>query len=176
MPSRQIPALIAALKDNDPQVRTVAAKTLGALGPDAQEAVPALAELLSTEDVIPAARALASIGFSAREAVPALIKLLNNKEGDVRWNAARALGDIGPEAKAAVPKLIERLADPDAGVREHAAEALGLWVRNRYQPFRASSRRLETKSTRFAATPFGRWPDRPSRQGRPSRHQGIIQG
>lgn len=119
------PALIRALADPDPFVRTVAAGAIPEVGISAEEAVPALAALLGSGQSVAACRALASYGAEAAPAVPALEKLLKDPAGDVRWNAARALGEIGPSAESAVPALVAVLRDEDAAVREHAAEALG---------------------------------------------------
>ncbi len=41
-PKEAVPALIAALKDEDRSVRWIAASALGKIGPVAKEAVPAL--------------------------------------------------------------------------------------------------------------------------------------
>ena len=85
---------VAMLKDADESVRIFAALRLGSLGAEAQPAVPALAELLPSENFI-----------------------------DRRF-ASLALGQIGPAAKEAVPLLIEALEDGDGGVRKFAAEAI----------------------------------------------------
>ena len=77
--------LSAALKDERPVVRKMAALVLGDLAPEASEAIPALAAALGDAD-----------------------------EG-VRRRAAVALGQFGPEATAAVPALRTALSDPDAG-------------------------------------------------------------
>jgi HEAT repeat protein len=118
--------LARAVKDNDPHIRSVAITALGSLGPRGwSEAVPALVDLLETEDRQAAAQALSRFGPQALPAVPALEKLLQDPDAGVRWNAARTLGKIGPEAAATLPSLIVALKDEASLVREHAAEALG---------------------------------------------------
>lgn len=79
-----LPALIAALKDPQADVRDRAAQALARMGPPAQEAVPAL------------------------------VAALNDTDWRVRRSAARALGQIGPGAEAAVPALIEVIRNPEA--------------------------------------------------------------
>jgi len=72
-----VPALIQALNDPVNYVRAPAADALGAIGPQAREAVHALADRL----------------------------LLKDEDGFVLTSVAYALGDIGPAAKDALPVL-----------------------------------------------------------------------
>jgi len=123
-----IPALIAALKDDDPGVRQTAAGALGGIGPEAKEAIPALIAALKDGDPgvrRTAAEALEGIGPAAKEAIPALIAALKDGDPWVRRTAAEALGAIGPAAKEAIPALITALKDDDPWVRRMAAVALG---------------------------------------------------
>lgn len=119
-------ALAAALKDADPHVRAVAAASLASVGPAGPDAIPALKEMLSTPDCLPALRALALYGPNATPAREKIIELLNHKDdSEIRWNAARTLCKMKAAAKAAAPMLMAALNDPAPLVREHAAEALG---------------------------------------------------
>jgi HEAT repeat protein len=77
-----VPALIAALKDPDAEVRRLAVVALGGIGP------------------------------GPREVVPALIAALKDDNTFVRWSAAYALGMIGPGANEAVAALIALLRIP----------------------------------------------------------------
>ena len=123
-----VPALVAALRNDDDYVRGFAAWTLGSMGDAARDAVPALVAALPREEGYErggAAAALAKIGPAAAAAVPALLVGLRSEDGDRRWKAARTLGRIGPTAAAAVPALTVALGDPDEYVRTHAARALG---------------------------------------------------
>jgi HEAT repeat protein len=109
------------------QVRHQAAVVLGAIGPEAKAAVPALIDVLQQEDKYfrsHGAVALGKIGREAGAAVPALIKALKDREEDVRREAAAALGRIGPGARAAVADLVELLKDPRKPVRKQAVQAL----------------------------------------------------
>lgn len=78
-----VPKLVEALQDPNPQVRTVAARVLARIGPEAVIAVPTLQLLLEDAD------------------------------DEVRRAATRALGQIGPAAAAAIPDLIRLLEEPD---------------------------------------------------------------
>lgn len=119
-------SLSAALQDDNPHVRAVAAAALGSIGPAGPDALAVLQEMLSTPESLPALRALARYGADAAPALPKIIVLLEHKDdSEIRWNAARTLGKIGPPAKEAMPNLSAALEDSDPLVREHAAEALG---------------------------------------------------
>ena len=75
------PTLIRSLKDNDPDVRSLAASALGDIDPTDERVVPALIEILADFD------------------------------STVRRNAAVSLGKMGIKAKAALPKLTDLLED-----------------------------------------------------------------
>jgi len=60
----------------------------------------------------------------AQAAVPALSELLRSENVIDRRFAALALGQVGPAAKEAVPLLVKALGDADGGVRKFAAEAI----------------------------------------------------
>lgn len=116
------PELIAALKDSDSHVRSVAAKSLGELAPDVPGAVEALVELFPDPQVI---RVVSRFHQEGAPAVPRLIELLTHPDVTVRWNASRTLGKIGEPSMPAVPAILKHMTDPDPIIREHAAEALG---------------------------------------------------
>jgi HEAT repeat protein len=120
--------LVEMLKDADEFVRQRAADALGSIGPNAAEAVPALAGALEDPDAVvrsSAAAALGSIGPNAAGAVPALADALKDRNEEVRQRAADALGSIGPNAAGAVPALADALKDRNEEVRQRAAGALG---------------------------------------------------
>jgi HEAT repeat protein len=120
-----VPALIAALKDQDGWVRHEAASALGQIG---KTAVPALIAALKDKDGwvrYEAASALGQIGKEAKDAVPALIVALKDRDSWVRSEAASALGQIGQEAKEAVPQLTVAVKNDECSeIREAAIESL----------------------------------------------------
>jgi len=147
---RSTEALIAELKDPDPDVSADAAEELGKR--KERRAVQPLIEMLRSEGRTPAAKALGKIGDPAAvdalldalkddfsvlrkesaealgligdpRAVNGLIPLLRDEEEDVRYQAAWALGEL--KDPTAVPHLIEALEDSNEQVRYDAAEALG---------------------------------------------------
>ena len=89
-----LPALTAALRDEDGLVRSRSAQAIGEIGP------------------------------AAAPAVPALIELLKNKEEGSRIGACIALRGIGPPANAALPVLKRALADPSNDVRRFATNSI----------------------------------------------------
>lgn len=92
-----IPALIAATKDSDPDVRAWAAHALAETGPAAAPAIPALLILLQDAHEGPrntSCIALGNIGPAARSALPALHQALSDPSPDVRKFAQRAIGQI----------------------------------------------------------------------------------
>ncbi|MFN7954824.1 MAG: HEAT repeat domain-containing protein [bacterium] len=115
-----VPALAAALTDEDHGVRLEAARTLRALAPDTRAAIPALTRALDDHfsDVqIESAYALGAIGPEAREAVPALIHALGDRQA--RMAAAWALGNIGSAARDALV-VLERLRDGESDPKKRS--------------------------------------------------------
>ena len=68
--------------------------------------------------------ALNMMGPNACEAVPALADALTDQPNRVRAAAANALGKVGPLATNAIPALIRSLKDPDFQVRYVALDSL----------------------------------------------------
>lgn len=104
-----------ALDSDDPTLRHQAIFALGAIGPQARSAVPALATIL-TDDPDPnirneAALALSKMTPASEAALPALIQAVGDDDPWVRVNAMMALSRLGEAAHAAVPSLIEALQD-----------------------------------------------------------------
>jgi len=123
-----VPRLEAALRSDDPYVRSFAAYSLGGLGAAAAPALPALIEAYRREEGEgrgAAVGALGALGPLAAPALPDLVRGLANPANHRRWSAARALGRLGAAAKPAVPALISALSDPNPHVRVYVAQALG---------------------------------------------------
>jgi HEAT repeat protein len=78
----------------------------------------------STSERWRAARALGAIGPEARQAVPELSRALKDDDPMLRAEAASALGQMGPAARPAVPALKEMLTDKHLPVRDAAENAL----------------------------------------------------
>ncbi|GHJ94989.1 hypothetical protein SNE510_45080 [Streptomyces sp. NE5-10] len=109
-------------------VREAAARTLGAFGPAAREAVPDLRELLGADSATvatTAARALWAVEGDAEAVVPALVRWLRpGSSGADRCAAAQALGAVGPAAAGAARALRPGLTSRDLWERVRCAAAL----------------------------------------------------
>ncbi len=113
-------ALVAALGDENPELRQCAAMALGELG--SSRAIPALTRALRDRDRAVqwfAATALAKLG---EPAVKILLAELRSDDEDAVVGAAIALGRM--REPRAVGPLLGLLASPDLYVREQAVEAL----------------------------------------------------
>jgi HEAT repeat protein len=130
-PRKKLRVVTAASKEPSEEVRVMAARQLGTLGPQAGDAVPPLVELL--HDPSPAVRfeacqALGGLGTTARGAMPGLrATLAGDADPNVRSGAARALATMGRYAADNVPALVAALEDSSGTVRCSVAQALG-WM------------------------------------------------
>ncbi|MFG0335192.1 MAG: HEAT repeat domain-containing protein [Maioricimonas sp. JB049] len=109
------------------EVRILALDMLGAIGPDASEAVPVVLAALEDDDGhlrSVAAVNLPKIGAEAEQAVPALTKLAAM---DPRPEVIRAISVYREEAASSLPVLVEILEDHshDTETRWNAARTLG---------------------------------------------------
>jgi HEAT repeat protein len=121
-----VPVLAAALREPG---SWEAALALGAMGPAASNAVPALVETLKREKVPRPLRetpvSALALGHIGGASVPALIDTLANAEPRVRTSAALALGFVGAKAFPATKQLVALLSDRDGNVRRAATLSLG---------------------------------------------------
>jgi HEAT repeat protein len=120
-----VPSLVGLLTDVNGNVAEEAALALGAIGPDARAAVPALLRMLRAGGYLPAgaAYALGRIGRIDEAIVPALMKVLQHPVPDVREEAEIALRRIAPEA---LPDLPVVRADPPGEERIRPERAAGI--------------------------------------------------
>jgi HEAT repeat protein len=124
-----VPVLAELLKHENENTRCNAVYSLWLMGPEAEEAIPQIIELLDHETFWPAQESavkfLGDRGRKARTAIPTLCRLRSDPCSYVRWEVAQTLGKVDPESRAAVPALIDLLNDEDSVVRGSAAESLG---------------------------------------------------
>ena len=124
-----LPTLQTILRgDHDGSMRSIAAEAIGALGADAEEAVPDLVAALEDEAELvreDAARALGRVARGADSAVPALVRALDDPNALVREYAVESLGRFGADAAPAAGAVVDALRSDTAVVRRKAALALG---------------------------------------------------
>jgi HEAT repeat protein len=130
-----VPALADTLKDPEALVRMEAAEALGAIGPPAKNALPALVAALQANQkmadlgeamaAVEMARALAKIDqvTAQQRALPFLISAYDSRP-DARERIVEGLQDFEAPEKV-MPTFIRALGDADANVRRHAAAGLG---------------------------------------------------
>jgi HEAT repeat protein len=117
---------IKGLHDASPKVREESAEALGAIGPAAEAAVPALIATFKDDDNSVRFAASCALGDIGKAAVPALVRALDDPEYIVRGLAATALGQIGPDANAALPALRRLLEKETDNTRLDVAGAICL--------------------------------------------------
>jgi HEAT repeat protein len=120
-----VPALIAALEEDDQRVSAAAGQALVNIG---APAVQAIADRLSSAKDVKTRLLILNIfllvGRDAKAALPALIKISNDEDRSLRLASVKALHAI--KDPRAIPALTDRLLlDEDFGVRRFAAVALG---------------------------------------------------
>jgi len=117
-------ALLAGLKDKNPEVRGASAVSLGEQG-DLSTTAPLTSALSDKNPFVRArsAAALGSIGAAAASAVPTLIALLKSDEdAEVKRQIATALGSIGD--RSALPALHTAAASSDPYLSSAARVAI----------------------------------------------------
>jgi HEAT repeat protein len=120
-----VPALAAALKDDDLFVRRFAAQALGEIGIEAKSAVPALKTALGDAKKEVAAAAAGSLARLGPDGVKVLSDVLKNDKLDVaqRRQAVLGLGKAGADVKPVLPQLADALQNRD--LRTDAVAAVG---------------------------------------------------
>ncbi len=116
--------IVDRLKDQDPNVRVVAARALAALPVAPEITIPALEKALKGADATTVQYALDALATLGAPAVPRLVDALE-KHKQLRVQVAYTLGQIGPAAAPAADALAKLVADDDLNVATEAALALG---------------------------------------------------
>ncbi|MEZ4677613.1 MAG: HEAT repeat domain-containing protein [Caldilineaceae bacterium] len=119
--------LLPALGDEEWNVRSRAAASLGQLGQASPAVVSALVAALGDEEWnvrYSAAASLGQLGQASPAVVSALVAALGDEEWNVRYSAAASLGQLGQASPAVVSALVAALGDESVNVRSRAAESL----------------------------------------------------
>lgn len=116
--------LFARLKDENPQVRQVAARALAALPPAPEIVVPIWEDAMKDADSTTMYHALDAMATLGEPAVPRLVDLLETHD-QLRVEVTYVLGQMGPAAATATDALAKLVADEDLHLATEAALALG---------------------------------------------------
>ena len=121
---RAAPDLVQLLGDAQFDVHAAAEKALIAMGDDA---IPALADALKSDQEGLRKMALSTMSRCGPKAIPYFLSLLKKDESPViRASAAEALGNASPVTPDVTLGLVQALSDLEEGVRSSAADSLGL--------------------------------------------------
>jgi HEAT repeat protein len=117
-----VPALVKALTSREKDVPAEAMRALGAIGPDAKDAVPGLVALMKADSWVTGhvTECLVKIGPPA---LPALVEVTNSDDQRLRWVAVQSIRKI--DGGASVRALVDALKNTHPDVRAGAAAALG---------------------------------------------------
>jgi HEAT repeat protein len=140
---RVVPQLLELMKGSDIKSHLYLGRTLGAIG---RAALPALRQVIATEDPYSRSFALFAVGkihdTAAREALPEVIGSLMHPDKEVRDSAARTLGkiaervpasELGRDRRAEIYEVLFRaLSDAQPAVRAKAVRSLGKLARFGY--------------------------------------------
>jgi hypothetical protein len=119
--------LIDAMRADNSDLHAITAEALGDIGPEAQDAIPALTEALKSSSVAVRRNATEALGIISQKsemAASALAQMLKDSDEWVRRNASLALAKKENFAEAALPELKAALKDENRYVRANAAHAL----------------------------------------------------
>jgi HEAT repeat protein len=121
-----IPALVNALKNDNPDVRVHAFNAICHFGATAEPALPALLYYLKAKDTIDSfeAAALAQMCEAARQVVPLLMKMLPNLDKETAVEVIRILAEIDPAGTESLPTLLTLLKSPDSPLRKEICATL----------------------------------------------------
>ena len=131
-----IPALTESLRDKEWDVRWAAARSLGIMGADASNAVPALAKIVADRGIGPqtnvffclravASHALGKIGPASASALPALKAALLDPSSYLRCHTAVAIWRIAADVDTALPVLLRDMPRQDERCKWDLITALG---------------------------------------------------
>lgn len=150
-----VPELVEALGRRDTEVRKLAARTLGEIGPTANDCFTVLKGVLDDDDEWvrwDAVRAVGKVGANPKDVVPLLEAVFRRDEEDfVREAALKALHDADPEGTTVIPLLIEGLKESDGDIVAAAAQTLGEFGANASAAIPELTELLSTDKRRWDA-------------------------
>jgi HEAT repeat protein len=154
-------ALVGALLDPSPTVRAESARGLGAFGPAAVGAVPALMRTVKDPEIevrIAAVEALGAIGRETQELVD-LLAWAALQEGDaiLRKAAAATLWKVDSHLDRTLPRFLHALGDPETfAIASEVLETVGPGTRGAAKPLREALGDSSSAVRRVVAATMGR--------------------
>lgn len=119
------PDFIAALKDDNPEVRRAAAQAFYWMTTSGKRAIPALTAALGDKDAQVRGQAIYTLGVLTPESEPGIIAGIKSDDRRVREMALHTFWQAGLKDKAALPWLIQALKeDGQPNVRHNAIYAV----------------------------------------------------
>jgi hypothetical protein len=117
-----LPPLVAMLQDRSDtnvalQMRKIAARSLGKMGPDAAPAMPQLSAALGDRNGDVRSLAIDSLGMIGRPAMAPITDALRSQDGDVQMKAAAILAGFGKDSTPALATLLFFCEQADADRR-----------------------------------------------------------
>ena len=129
VPTWQVEAVLAALKDPSADVRYMAVNWLSGREVQDERLAREVVEYIRPDAQpvmkVTAMKALASMGAAGAVFAPQVAALLQDSESAVRSSAADALGRMGAAGAVFAPRVAALLQDSESAVRSSAADALG---------------------------------------------------
>lgn len=125
---RDAKVLLGELRSPDKGTRLKACKELQALGEEAEEALPAILEVLDKDLVeavqVEAVKILGELPGKTEDTVPVLIELIANRAGPLQTSAVVVLGTLSEDSEKVLPCLIESTKSKSSMVRVYSLNAL----------------------------------------------------
>jgi HEAT repeat protein len=127
-----VDALVEALKDKDEFVRLRIVNIIGAMGPDAKSALPALETAMKDESEFVRTAAERAV-FRVKLDVKTLVAMLRDREEDKRLYAVKGLGILSTEqAKPGLSELCRVVRnDKSKAIRQEAAKTIAAHGKDR---------------------------------------------
>ncbi len=123
-PPQEVTALVEELTSNELASRVSAANGLRELGPQARDAAPALATMLSDTDERASRAAVEALVRIGSAGVPFLVEALDDRRKPVRLQAINGLGQLGERANVAVAALVNVVEDDEEELQKRALQVL----------------------------------------------------
>lgn len=121
------------LTDDDWSIRRECARSLGKIGPIAEESIDTLSALVDDNEASIRSSVVISLGkicSATDECIKTLTRALEDSSVQVRAEAAKSIGLLGSDAYEVIPDLMKSMRDPNWTVRTAAAMSISAIGKN----------------------------------------------